>query len=211
MGTQGTPRPWHCPAASTFYLVINGDFLRCGDVLAQRFKALVLSTVSSWEVASQLELADPRRGLLTLKDRARATKAAAQQLKLEKEVAQRRPWGLRGRGSEADRSALRRPRSPRRAIPGYDWSVAQPLQKATTRPRREERFRAGSRDAEDRRSIVPVSPQRRRMPRTGNIRHPGGGVMCPVQPTVPPEHGWTQTTPGTKHPRLGQRSLLYRG
>ena len=77
--------------ASCLDLLINGDFLRCGDVLAQRFKALVLFTESSWEVASQLELTDPRRGLLTLKDRARATKAAAQQLKLEKEVAQRRP------------------------------------------------------------------------------------------------------------------------
>ena len=72
-------------------LLINGDFLRCGDPSAQRFKDQGLATQSSWQVASQLELTDPRRSLITSKNKARATKAAAQQSRLERKVAGRKP------------------------------------------------------------------------------------------------------------------------
>ena len=77
--------------ATSLDMLINGDYLRCGDLLTQRFKALELSTRTTWKVASQLELTEPRRALLTSRDVAQATKAAAQQSRLDLQVSGRKP------------------------------------------------------------------------------------------------------------------------
>ena len=77
--------------ATSLDMLINGDYLRCGDLLTQRFKALELSTQTTWRVASQLELTEPRRALLTSRDVAQATKAAAQQSRLDRQVSGWKP------------------------------------------------------------------------------------------------------------------------
>ena len=70
--------------AASLDLLIRGEFLRAGDVLAQRYKALELSAEAGagWQVGAHLELAQERKSMISETDRRVATSQAAREARL---------------------------------------------------------------------------------------------------------------------------------